>query len=96
MFPNFLWMQHCPHAHFFYKQQLLATLGWNSQKNQANAKQHPETELFKIIHILHQCYQPRIIGHILKNKQKDKFVCIHKIMAVIIMKNYHKNEKKIT
>ena len=65
-------------------------------ENEANAKQHQETELFKVIHILDQCYQPRIIGHIPKNKQKDKCVCIHKIMPVIIMKNYHKNEKKIT
>ena len=39
-------------------------------KNQANAKQHPETELF--IHILHQCYHhPKVIGLILKIKQKN-------------------------
>ena len=40
----------------------------------------------KIIHILHPRYHPKIIGHILKNKQKNKCVCIHEIMRLIIMK----------
>ena len=40
----------------------------------------------KIIHILHRRYHPRIIGHILRNKQKNKYVCIHEIMRLIIMK----------
>ena len=40
----------------------------------------------KIIHILHPRYHPKIIGHILKNKQKNKCVCIHEIMWLIIMK----------
>ena len=41
-------------------------------KNQANPKQNPEAELllFENIHILHPSYHPKIIGHILKNKQK--------------------------
>ena len=33
----------------------------------------------KIIHILHQRYHPKIIEHILKNKQKNKYVFIHEI-----------------
>ena len=37
----------------------------------------------KIINILHPRYHPKIIGYILKNKQKNKCVCIHDI---IIMK----------
>ena len=40
----------------------------------------------KIIHILHPRYHPKIIGHILKNKQKNKCVCIHEIIRLIIMK----------
>ena len=40
----------------------------------------------KIIHILHSLYHPKIIGHILKIKQKNKCVCIHEIIQLIIMK----------
>ena len=40
----------------------------------------------KIIHILHSRYHPRIMGHIPKNKQKNKCVCIHEIIRLIIMK----------
>ena len=39
----------------------------------------------KIIHILHPLYHPKIIGHILKNMQKTKCVCIH-------MNNHNENE----
>ena len=45
----------------------------------------------KIIHTLHPCYNPKIIGHILKNKQKSNFVCIHEIIRLIIMKMKMKN-----
>ena len=37
----------------------------------------------KIIHIIHLRYQPKIIVHILKNKQKKNYVC----------KNENANEK---
>ena len=40
-------------------------------KTQANAKQHPRVETY----ILHPRYHPKIIVHILKNKQKKKYVC---------------------
>ena len=40
----------------------------------------------KIIRILHPRYHPKIIGHILKNSQKNKYVCIHETMRLIIMK----------
>ena len=40
----------------------------------------------KIIHSLHPRYHPKIIGHILKNKQKNKRVFIHEIIGLIIMK----------
>ena len=39
----------------------------------------------KIIHILHPRYHPKIIGHILKKKQKNKCACIHTI-------NHNENE----
>ena len=51
--------------------------GWN----QENTEQHD----LKIIHILRSRYQPKILGHIIKNKQKNKFVCIHEILRFIIM-----------
>ena len=41
---------------------------------------------FKIIHILHQRCHRKVIGHILKNKQKYNCLCIHEIMRLIIMK----------
>ena len=40
----------------------------------------------KVIHILNPRYHPEIMGHILKNKQKNKFVYIHDIIRLIIMK----------
>ena len=42
-------------------------------KNQANAKQQPETKFcyLKIIHILHAGYHPKITIHILKKKKKS-------------------------
>ena len=40
----------------------------------------------KIIHILHPHYHPKIIGHIIKSKPKNKCVCIHEITQLIIMK----------
>ena len=42
--------------------------------------------LMKIIHILDPPYHPKIIGHILENKQKNKCVCIHEIIGLTIMK----------
>ena len=40
----------------------------------------------KIIHILHPRYHARIIGHSLKNKEKNRCVCIHEIIHLMIMK----------
>ena len=34
----------------------------------------------KITHSLHPRYHPEITGHILKNKQYNKCVCIHEII----------------
>ena len=40
----------------------------------------------KIIYILRPRYHPKIVGHILRNKQKNKYVCIHEIIGLIILK----------
>ena len=57
-------------------------------KNQAHAKQHPETEHLTSENywFLHPRYHLPITGDILKNKQKNKHVCIHEIIQLIIMK----------
>ena len=57
-------------------------------KNQANAKQH-----LKIIHVLHTLYHPKIKGHILKTKQKNKCVCTDEIIRLIVMKMKMKMKK---
>ena len=49
----------------------------------------------KIIHILHPHYHPKIIGHILKNKQKNKGVFIHETILLIIMKMKMKLKKRL-
>ena len=43
-------------------------------KNQTNAKQHPNTGflLFENYSLSSSRFYPKIIGHILKNKQKNK------------------------
>ena len=75
------------------------------KKNQENSKQRPEAKLsyLRIIYFLHLRYHPNIIGYILKNKQKNKCVCIHKIIRLIIVKikmkmknrSYRYKKKKI-
>ena len=48
----------------------------------------------KVIHILHQYYHPKVIGHILKNKQTKKCVCMHHIIRLIIMKMKNKSNRQ--
>ena len=45
----------------------------------------------KIFHILHPRYHPKIIGHTLKDKQKNKYVCIHEIIRLV---NENEDEKE--
>ena len=75
---------------FFYKQ------GWTG-KNYAMQSNTPKLNFcyLKIIHILHLCYHPKMLGHILKNKQTIKCVCIHEIIWLIIM-NMKKKMKNIS
>ena len=40
----------------------------------------------KTIHVLHPSYHSKIIGHIPKNKEKNKYGCIHQIKRLIITK----------
>ena len=56
-------------------------------KNQANAKQQPETKFchLKIIHILHAGYHPKITIHILK-KKKNQVCLIHETLQLIKVK----------
>ena len=64
-------------------------------KNHADANQHLEAELWylKINCFLYLRYQSRIIWHILKNKQKNKRVCINGIIWLIIRKMKMKKKK---
>ena len=57
-------------------------------KNQANSNNALRLNFsyLKLIHILYQRYHPKVIGHLLKNKRKNKCDCIHKITRLIIMK----------
>ena len=48
----------------------------------------------KIIHILDPPYHLKIIGHILKNQQKNNCVCIHEIIRLTIMKMKMKMENR--
>ena len=48
----------------------------------------------KAFHIFHPRYHQQIIGHILKNKQKNKYVCIDKITQLIIRKAKIKMKKQ--
>ena len=65
----------------------------NNQVNVSNTLR-PKLCCLKIIHILHLRYHPTILGHILKNKQKNKFVYIHEITRLIIMKMEMKLENR--
>ena len=65
------------------------------KKKKKTLGRFPETRLFfglsstlrlnffylRTIHILHSRYSPEIMGHILKNKQNNKYVCIHEIIV---------------
>ena len=61
----------------FYKQhfynQLQAEIGKKIKQMLSNTLR-PNFRNLKIIHILHPRYHPQIIVHILKNKQKKKYV----------------------
>ena len=57
-------------------------------KNQVNAKEHPEAELLLFQYYSHSSSRnhSKIIGHIPKNKQRNKCVCVDEIVRLIVMK----------
>ena len=64
------------------------------EKDQANAKQHPEAELLLFKSYWHSSFtlSSKIIGHILKNKQKNKCVWINEIIRLIVIENENENK----
>ena len=58
---------------FFIRNTFKSNVRLKLAKTKANAKQQPEAELllFQIIHILHIRCHSKIMGYILKNKQKN-------------------------
>ena len=68
----------------FYKQRQ-AEIGKKIKQMLSNTQRLNFCYL-KIIQIYHPRYHPKIIGHILKNKQKNKCVSIHEVLWLIIMK----------
>ena len=81
---------------FFYKQHSQNQSHAKIDKNQANAKQHPEAELLLIENYSHS--SPTLsstIGHILKIQQKNKCTCIYDIMRLIIMKMKMKMKNRL-
>ena len=82
---------------FFISNIFISNARLKLAKSQANAKQNPEAELlvFEIIHIFYQRYDPKVLGYILKNKQKNNCVCIHEIIGLFIMKMKMKMKKRL-
>ena len=62
---------------FFISNTFISKAGLKLAKNQAKAKQHPQT---KIICFVHLRYHPKIIGQTLKYLQINKCVCFSDIL----------------
>ena len=64
-------------------------------KNQANAQQNPETGFLQFEN--YSCFSSTLLsknnGTYPKNKQKNKCVCIHEVIRLIIMKMKMKMKK---
>ena len=73
---------------FFMSSTFISNVRLKSAKHQANAKQHPETELLLFENVSHFSFTLsfRNNGTYPKNKQKNKYICIHEITRLIIMK----------
>ena len=73
---------------FFISNTFISNARLKLAKNQANGKQHHEAELLLFENNSHSSfsYYPKIMGHVLKNKQKSKGVFFHEITRLIIMK----------
>ena len=80
------------HYTFFISNTFISNSRVKSAKDQVNAKQYPEAEL-----LLFENYSDsssKTKGYILKNKQKNKYVCVYQIIRLIIMKMKMKIKKK--
>ena len=81
----------CMHA-FFISNTFIRNARPKLEKNQTNAKQHPEAELLLFENCLHSSSTFSSKNNTtLKNKQNNKCVCIHEIIQVIMMKVKMKN-----
>ena len=75
-------------THFFYKSIIfISNTRLKLAKNKANTKNTPRPNFccLKIIHIFYKHYS-KIMRYILKNKEKNKCVCIYDSTQLIIMK----------
>ena len=63
---NLIWLVFLCYTLFFMSNTFISNVTLSLAKNWAKAKQQPETGLFylKIIHFLHPCYHPKIMGKI--------------------------------
>ena len=75
-------------THFFISHTFISNARLKLAKNQAKAEQQPEAEILLFENSSHTSsrHHPKIIGHVLKTKQKNMYVCIHEITRLIIMK----------
>ena len=80
----------------FYKQHLYKTPGWNWQKIKQMLSNNLRLNFcyLKVIRILHQRYHSKIIGHILKNKQKNKVCLYSSDFTIDHNENEDENEKR--
>ena len=80
---------------FFISNTFISNARLKLAKNRANAKQYPKVELWLFENYSHSSstLSSKNNRTYSKNKQKNKCVCIHEIMRLIIMKM--KMKKKI-
>ena len=96
MLSNTLWLNFC-----FLKIIHILSLRKNCEYSglfwfvfSPSAAKHGITLNTDISRSVHQRYHPKVIGYILKNKQKDKCVCIHETIRLIVMKMKMKMENR--
>ena len=69
------------HNFLFISNTFISNARLKLAKNQTSANQHPEAEPLLFENFSHSLV--RVIGHILKNKQKIKCVCIQEIVLFL-------------
>ena len=75
-------MYRCSQTLCFYKQPLISNTRLKLAKNQENSKQHHDAELLLLENYSLSLYI--YMGHIFKNKQNNKCICIHEIIRLFI------------